>query len=335
VSRPAAAPARRRFPRARRIRAGLLDAGSWLACRLPEPIIAALAFGIGEAWYRLARHRAAQARLNLGRVVAHMEASGTGEARHRAAARDPAALERLVRSAFRHAVRYYLDMIRVGVGPSLLPGRLEVETPEVVDRALSTGGSAILVGLHYGALEIPTLYLAQRGGREIVVPMETLRDPGLQDWLVRTRSKSGVRIVGLEVARRELAAAIEQGLLVGIVGDRDLSGGGMAVPLFGAPARLPVGPALFAVEAGAPVYVGAIRRDRGGRWRGRLVELEIPTEGSRRSRTEAMLREVAAAFEELVALAPEQWWTLFFPIWDDLAVRPPAADRLRAARTGE
>jgi KDO2-lipid IV(A) lauroyltransferase len=339
VTEPATAPAGAVGPIARRLRVGLLDAVIWLACRLPEPVIGALAISVGELWYRLTPRRAAQARLNLERVVGHLDATGMGSPRDRAAARDPVALERLVRSAFRQAVRYYLDMIRVGVGARLLPGRLEVETPEVVERALATGGSAVLVGLHFGALEIPTLYLAQRSGREIVVPMETLRDPVLQDWVVRTRSQAGVRIVGLEAARRELNAAIERGLIIGIVGDRDLSAGGMAVALFGAPARLPVGPALFAVEAGLPVYVGAVRRDAHGRWIGRLIEVEVPTEGSRRSRIETMLSRVAVAFEELVAIAPDQWWTLFFPIWDDLVAATPAAhgDRGRrgAGRGGE
>jgi hypothetical protein len=35
-------------------------------------------------------------------------------------------------------------------------------------------------------------------------------------------------------------------------------------------------------------------------------------------RTRAALVGVAAAFEELISKAPEQWWTLFYPIWDDL-----------------
>jgi lauroyl/myristoyl acyltransferase len=338
MTEPVAASARAVRPIARRLRSGLLDAVSWLACRLPEPVIGALAVSAGELWYRLTPRRAAQARLNLERVVGHLDATGMGAPRYRAAARDPVALERLVRSAFRQAVRYYLDMMRVSVGTRLLPGRLEVETPEVVDRALATGGSVVLVGLHFGALEIPALYLAQRSGREIVVPMETLRDPVLQDWVVRTRSQSGVRIVGLEAARRELNAAIERGLIVGIVGDRDLSGGGMAIPLFGAPARLPVGPALFAVEAGLPVYVGAVRRDARGRWIGQLVEVDVPTEGTRRTRVETLLSRVAVAFEELVAVAPDQWWTLFFPIWDDLVATTTAGgDRgpLGAGRGGE
>ena len=43
---------------------------------------------------------------------------------------------------------------------------------------------------------------------------------------MRTRGAAGVRIVGLREARRELLAALRDGTSVGLVGDRDLTGGG-------------------------------------------------------------------------------------------------------------
>jgi hypothetical protein len=47
--------------------------------------------------------------------------------------------------------------------------------------------------------------------------------------------------------------------------------------------------------------------------------VSVATEGSRRERIAATLRAEAAAFEELIALAPDQWAAIFFPIWPDLA----------------
>ena len=87
--------------------------------------------------------------------------------------------------------------------------------------------------------------------------------PALQAWFVRTRGAAGIRIVGLREARRELLAALRDGTSVGLVGDRDLTGGGIPVALFGAPATLPLGPAMLAVESGAPV----VRRWRPSRGR--------------------------------------------------------------------
>jgi hypothetical protein len=34
----------------------------------------------------------------------------------------------------------------------------------------------------------------------------------------------------------------------------------------------------------------------------------------------------ARAFEDVIALAPEQWWSVFFPIWPDLVVSPGRTD---------
>jgi KDO2-lipid IV(A) lauroyltransferase len=113
-------------------------------------------------------------------------------------------------------------------------------------------------------------------------------------------------------------AALERGEPVGIVGDRDLTGGGMPVQLFGAPTSLPIGPALVAIETGAPTYGVLIRRATGGRFVGRLDPLPIPSGASRRERVAAFLEAEARWFERQVARAPEQWWAVFFPIWPDL-----------------
>src|SRR6185436_1895126 len=61
---------------------------------------------------------------------------------------------------------------------------------------------------------------------------------------------AGIRIVGLREARRELLAALRAGTSVGLVGDRDLTGGGTLTELFGAPAQLPLGPASGTTWAG-------------------------------------------------------------------------------------
>jgi KDO2-lipid IV(A) lauroyltransferase len=204
-----------------------------------------------------------------------------------------------------------------------LPTRIAIETPETVEAAFAPGRPAIFVGLHFGAIELPALYLASRVG-EAVGPMETLDDPELQAWFVRSRGSVGLRIVGLREARRELTAALRAGTYVGLVGDRDLTGGGTLTDLFGAPARLPLGPALLAIETGAPAYVAAVRRAEPGRYIGRLENVDVAMEGSRRERATTTTASIARAFERVIADAPEQWWAVFFPIWPDLApVRPP------------
>ena len=303
---------------ARRLRGRLLIGASWLACRLPEGPLVRLADVAGDLWYRAAPDRAAQARRNLRRVVTALAADGRGDRRIQAAAADPRALERLVRLAFRHNARYYLEVART---PSIRPGEVDrlmaVETPDIVEEAFGEGPPVIFVGLHFGSLEIPSLFLAERVGGA-VAPMETIDDAALQAYFIRTRGAAGVRIVGLREARRELMSALREGTAVGVVGDRDLTGGGVLIRLFGSPAKLPLGPAMLAVESGARPYVVGVRRVGVGQYVGRLERIAVPADGSRRERVTATMVELAGAFERIVETAPEQWWAVFFPIWPDL-----------------
>ena len=303
----------------------LLLLASWLACRLPERLLVPLAEFAGEVWYRATPDRAAQARRNLRRVAEDLARRGRGTPGVRAAATDPRALERLVRLAYRHAARYYLEVVRTpGLRPGDVDERMDIETPDLVAAAFTPGRASIFVGLHFGAIELPAILLASRVGGA-VAPMETIDDPRLQDWFVRTRGAVGVRIVGLREARRELQAALRTGTSVGLVGDRDLTGGGVLTELFGAPAQLPLGPAMLGVESGAPLFVMGVRRTGIGRYKGRLEPVTTPTDGSRRERVTTTMAGLARAFERIVEDAPEQWWAVFFPIWPDLERAAAAA----------
>jgi KDO2-lipid IV(A) lauroyltransferase len=300
-----------------RARAIALLAG--LVARLPEGLVFRLADLVGSVAYRVAGARRERARRNLGRVCAWLAAHDTGTPLARRAAIDRRALDRMVRSAFRHHARYYAEVART---PTLdaryLRDRLLIETPDAVADAFAASPPAVFVGLHFGAIELPAVLFAARVGREAYAPMEELPDKALQRWFVRTRGAAGVRIIGLREARRVLARALAEGHPVGLVGDRDLTGGGIETELFGAPTSLPAGPALLALGAGSPLFVAAVRRAGIGRYRGRLVAVETPGDGSRRERVEAILRAEARAFEQVIADAPEQWWAVFAPIWPDL-----------------
>lgn len=316
----AAGDERRSGTALQRARVRGLAVASWLASRLPDALATRLADTAGELWYRLAPARAAQARRNLGRVATELARRDRGSALVRRAAVDPRALERLVRLAFHHDARYYLEILRTpSLTPAVFAERVVIETPEAVEATFAGGRPVIFVSGHFGPIELPALYLANRSGRTFVAPMETVDDPPLQGWFERTRGSLGVRIVGLREARRALGAALRAGEYVGIVADRDIAGGGIEVALFGAPAPLPIGPALLAIESGADIAVVGVRRLDDGRVAGRLIPIDVAAAGSRRERIAATLAAEAAAFEELIADAPEQWSAVFFPIWPDLA----------------
>jgi KDO2-lipid IV(A) lauroyltransferase len=289
---------------------------------LPAPLVGGLCDAVGELWYRAAADRAAVARGNLAHVAGWLAANGRGTTRARAASTDAAALERLVRAAFRHGVRMYAETLRPVASARDVRRNLFIETPAAVDAAFASPGAVVFVTLHLGSMVAVSVVLGDRCRVPVTAPMETIGDPELQRILKRARESGGARIVGLEEARRELSAALARGEGVGLVADRDIAGGGLPVTLFGLPTTLPMGPAYLALEHEAPLHVAVLRQTAHGGYRGGLVTVpHPPADLPRRARIEALLSAEARVFEEMIAAAPEQWWTVFFPIWTDVGPR--------------
>jgi phosphatidylinositol dimannoside acyltransferase len=303
----------------RRLRSRALLTASWLACRLPEAPLLALADLAGGLSYRLATERRRRARRNLLRIARWLAAHDLGPEAARAAASDPRALSRLVRAAFRNQARYYVQLARAPiVDRSYLERRLVIENAAEVDAILAAKGGKLFVGMHLGWFELPALIAAYRSGRPAVVPSETLPDPDLQAYMVRTRRRLGLDLIELGGAKRRLREALERGETVGLLGDRDITGGGIETDFFGAPAPLAAGPALLALETGVTPHVFGVWRDASGVYHGRAEAIPFRTDGSRRERVTAWLEDAARAFERHIAIAPEQWLAVFHPIWPDL-----------------
>jgi phosphatidylinositol dimannoside acyltransferase len=299
----------------------LLGALAWLLLRVPDRPLHRLAQATGALLYLAQPRRRTLVRSNLERVCRHLVEHGLANARVARAASDRRALEGLVRAAFGHYLRAYLEGLTVEryARPEMAQ-RIALDDPVLVERAFAEaaqGRGLILVGLHFGAIEIPALWVARRRGLPMTSPMETLADADLQAFLLAQRGRTGLRIIPTAGAHRELLASLVAGEVVGLVADRVVAGAGARVELFGAPARLPLGPAVLALETGAPVWAAAVRRTAPGDYAARMERIELPASGTRRERLAGFVDAQARAFERLIADAPEQWWTVFFPIWRD------------------
>ena len=315
-----------RGTRLQRLRVRALEAASAVACHAPEAPLRAAADAVGELWYRAAPGRAATARRNLARVAAWLDAEGRGPARARRAATDPAALESLVRSAFRQSAQYYLELLREPVmSEAYVAERVRRVDADVLDAALAEPGGVVFTSAHFGPIELPSALVTQGRGGEVVAVMEAVADPELQAWIARSRAGHRIGLVGLDEARSELGRVLAGGGAALVVVDRDLTGGGTEVPLFGHPAPLPTGAALLAIATGAPIYFAAVRRGGDGRYDGRMRRIPVPAEGRLRERVIAVLDATARAIEDAVATAPDQWSAVFFPIWPDLEAAPDGA----------
>jgi KDO2-lipid IV(A) lauroyltransferase len=105
--------------------------------------------------------------------------------------------------------------------------------------------------------------------------------------------------------------------MIALVADRDLTGRGIEVEMFGATRRVPAGPALLSLSSGAPLVVCPVyTRDDG--WEVRIGEpLEIERTGVMREDVAALSRLMAERFERAIAAKPTDWH-MFQPAWDEV-----------------
>ena len=285
-----------------------LEAADRLANLLPARVAYALADVAGDAWRRLAPRRRELVAANLRRVC---EASGrpTGGPTFR----------RLVRDAFRHHARYYLEVLRV---PHVPTARIDeiVDVPQWPEFARAIDGRpSIMVSWHLGNPEPFSTFLASRGIRPLV-PIEEIEPRALFEFLAARRGAAHPELVPVRRSRRPLTQRLRDGGLVAIIGDRDLDHDGRPVTVFGHPTTLPTGPAWLAATHRAAILVGRCLREGEGHYRvdGEMIDAGA-MEGDRRAMVAELTERLARRFEADVAAAPEQWWGAFQPFWPDLA----------------
>jgi phosphatidylinositol dimannoside acyltransferase len=285
------------------LRAGLRLA-DLLVGILPAPLAYGLADLAGAAWYRFAPDRRALVTENLRRV---QTAIGRPS--------DPGSLRRLVRRAFVEHARYYLELLRAPHYPSArIDEFVSVDDWDSLELVLRRG--AVIAVPHMGNFE-PYGTFVRTHGLRAMAPVEEIEPRELFEFLLSRRGGGRANLVPLSKARRPMIEALRRGEIVGLVADRDLAGDGIPVTFFGHPTTMPSGPAALALMTGVPLLAAVCLRVGPDRFHARAWAIEVERTGDRHADLAALTTAMAASFEEAIALAPEQWWASFQPIWLD------------------
>lgn len=288
----------------------LLRIGLELADRvinaLPAGVVYWCADLAGDAWRRLAPRRRRLVAANLARVC---EATGRPT-------RGPQ-FGALLRDAFRNHARYYAEVLRA---PHYEVARIGdiVDVPEwEAFRAVLEGGPTVVVSSHLGNFEPFAVFLTSRGLPPIA-PIEEIEPRELFEFLAARRGGGAVEVVPLRSARSALSRRLREGGVVGVLGDRVISGSGQEVTIFGHRTAIPDGPATLAVTHGATIIVGCCVRVGPDRFEAHGEVLDAPSSDERRVAITELTERIAARFEHDIGEAPAQWWGAFQPFWPDI-----------------
>ena len=279
----------------------------WLAMSLPERT----GRRVFETLGRVAHRRLHGVRATVAANQARVLGAEPGDAR----------VDHATREAFELYARFWFDAFRIRTMPEKeFDERVVVFGLENVDRALEAGKGCVCALPHMGNWDAAGHWFGVHGYR-IAAVAEELRPPRLYELFLRHREELGMRIVGLTReghVGQQLKQLLSENWMVALVADRDLTGRGTEVEMFGATRRVPAGPALLSLSSGAPLVVCPVyTRDDG--WEVRIEEpLEIERTGVIREDVAALSRLMAERFERAIAAKPTDWH-MFQPAWDGSA----------------
>jgi KDO2-lipid IV(A) lauroyltransferase len=226
------------------------------------------------------------------------------------------ALDRAVNATFASYGRYWLEVFRLPRQDLLaLDGdRFVAEGRDLVDKVLAEGKGVVIATPHVGNWDLGAAWYAAHGYRPTTV-VEPIEPPALFDWFCSYRRALGMTIVPLGPdAGSVLLKKLREGLMVGLVCDRDLAGNGIEVEFFGERTTFPAGPATLALRAGAPLMAGA-NFFEGDAHRCIIRQpLDTSRQGTIKEDIARITQALAAEFEVLIRRAPEQWH-LLQPNW--------------------
>ena len=220
------------------------------------------------------------------------------------------------REAFALYGRYWFDTFNVlGWNDERVVGSFRFDGIEHVEKGLADGKGVVIALPHTGNWDVGGRAMGLRMA-PVVSVAEHLKPERLFELFLEHRRQLGMDIVDLasDHVGRQLTQRLEENRIVALVADRDLSGGGVEVEMFGRTRRMPAGPALLALSSGAPLLSGPTYTTRDG-WVEVLTPVSIEPTGKRKDDLIALTRALAAAFEFAIAAAPPDWH-LFQPGWD-------------------
>jgi len=230
----------------------------------------------------------------------------------------PAELDAAVADAFRWYGRYWAETFRMAdLSKAELDVRFAIDGRENIEKAFASGKGGVLATQHIGNWDAGGRWVASNWPLTVVV--EVLRPRMLFDRFVEHRRALGMTIIPLERGSDPTGKCIEQlkkGEMLALVADRDLSGSGVEVTMFGRKTKMPPGPAVLALRTGSDLIPASIYQQDDGHWRAVVLPaIERPDETAPDA-VAVYTQRLAEKFEELIQAAPAQWH-VFNRYWID------------------
>lgn len=226
-----------------------------------------------------------------------------------AAEKSPAEITALARENFRRIGENFVSAVKTAVmtWEELQPHIEFVMPPELKPAPGTTPRSVVVAVGHFGNFELLSRWGQLYPGYRMATTYRGLRQPALNRLLQTLREKSGCQLFERRSDANALKATMNQpGTMLGLFCDQN--SGGLQLPFLGHNAATSPAVALFALRYHCPLYTGICYRIGLAQWRIEAGTEILLRENSKPRSTEAIMRDVNAAFEVAIRRDPANWF---------------------------
>jgi predicted LPLAT superfamily acyltransferase len=195
-----------------------------------------------------------------------------------------------------------------------------VEGEDIMREQVLSGSGTFLMGAHLGSFEVVSAVGRRQPGLRVAMAMyeDNARKVSAMFKALNPANKSEIIPLGQLQAMLRIRERLEEGVSVGILGDRSFGGEpGLAVDFLGRPAIFPLGPIRAAAVLRRPVFFMAGLYLGGNRYHAvfeRLADFSELRAGERDAAVAAAIRQYAALLEKYCRRYPYNWFN-FFDFW--------------------
>ena len=226
-------------------------------------------------------------------------------------------LDEFTKDGMRSYLRYWFDTFRLNKWSK---ARI-IETTFVVRENLlrdpiATKQGCIIALPHAGNWDHAAAYFCSTG-ITLTAVVEKLKPEAIFQKFLAYRQSIGIEAIShKEKTIPILMERLNQGKLIALVADRDMSRNGIEVNFLGGIAKMPAGPAILALKTGAPLVTAYIRYLEKGIEITFDETIKLPVLGSEEEQIKIVTQSMADNFAKRIKDSPVDWHMLQ-RIWVD------------------
>lgn len=203
---------------------------------------------------------------------------------------------------------------------------IAVEGMEHLEVALSQNKGVLLLGPHFDMWELAG-HVYGRRLRGAATIYKALKNPYVNNYLLKTRSRSNLGLISSKNALRPTLGKLRKGQAVVMLYDQNAGRTGLPVTFFNQTALTYSAPALFALKTGCAVIASYMIKEPGYRKHRLVIEkpFTLIKTGNHAQDLLQNTQQYNDFLEQLVRKHPEQWYGWLHKRWKLPSTYTPAA----------